>query len=326
MTLLNIVILAVVQGLAELLPISSSAHVVVAEKLLGLDPSSPPMTLLLVMLHTGTMFAVIVYFWRQWRGTYFQSGAAFKSFAVRIVVATLFTGIVGEAIKILIEKTLLRSVPHGEIEDLFGHLEFIAPALAAAGVLILVAGLRERKAAAEAVAAGAAGGASAVGAMGLAGAAGAASAASAVGAVRPASDDGNDAPNLRHAGIIGVVQGLCLPFRGFSRSGATISTGMLLGVAKARAEAFSFALAVVLTPPVVLREVLRLLKAEHGGEAAGLASAAMLSLLGAVVAFIAGLVALKWLSRWLEGGRWYLFGIYCLVAAVVVAYLHSAGY
>ena len=301
MTLMNIVILAIVQGLAELLPISSSAHVVVAEKLLGLDPSSPPMTLLLVMLHTGTMFAVIVYFWRQWRDTYFQSLAAFKTFAVRIVVATVLTGIVGEAIKILIEKTLLRSVPHGEIEDLFGHLEFIAPALAAAGVLILIAGLRERKAAAAAM-------------------------AGTPGAAPAPRDDGNDAPNLRHAGIIGVVQGLCLPFRGFSRSGATISTGMLLGVAKARAETFSFALAVVLTPPVVLREVLRLLHAERGGEATGLAAAAMLSLLGAVVAFIAGLVALKWLSRWLEGGRWYLFGMYCLCAAVAVAYLHVAGY
>jgi undecaprenyl-diphosphatase len=64
-------ILAAVQGFAELLPVSSSAHVVVTEKLLGLDPSSPPMTLLLAMLHIGTMFAVIVYFWKQWRETYF---------------------------------------------------------------------------------------------------------------------------------------------------------------------------------------------------------------------------------------------------------------
>ena len=44
------------------------------------------------------------------------------------------------------------------------------------------------------------------------------------------------------------------------------------------------------------------------------------------LAFVAGLVALKWLSGWLEGGRWYLFGIYCLVAAAVVGGLHIAGY
>ena len=60
-------------GFAELLPISSSAHVVVAEKLMGMDPSSPQMTLLLVMLHTGTMVAVILFFWKQWRRTFFKA-------------------------------------------------------------------------------------------------------------------------------------------------------------------------------------------------------------------------------------------------------------
>ena len=132
--------------------------------------------------------------------------------------------------------------------------------------------------------------------------------------------------NTKAAGIIGAVQGLCLPFRGFSRSGATISAGMLVGVAKSRAETFSFALAVVLTPAVVAREAMRLVHAEHISETATLASAAFPSLVGAVFAFLAGLIALKWLSRWLEGGRWHLFGIYCLVAAAAVGYLHHLGY
>jgi undecaprenyl-diphosphatase len=104
MSLLQVIILAVVQGLAELLPISSSAHVVVAEKLLGLDPSSPPMTLLLVMLHTGTMFAVIVYFWRQWRDTYFKSLRIFKTAAVQLIVATAVTVVVGETVVSLTER------------------------------------------------------------------------------------------------------------------------------------------------------------------------------------------------------------------------------
>jgi undecaprenyl-diphosphatase len=293
----NVLILAIVQGLAELLPVSSSAHVVVVEKLLGLDPSSPPMTLLLVMLHTGTMFAVIAYFWKQWRATYFTSAAACKAIAVLLVVATVLTGVVGFAIKAVLERTALRDVPHAGIEDLFGHLEFIAPALAAAGVLILIAGLRESRLR---------------------------------GAARPDSDE----VSLAAAGIIGAVQGLCLPFRGFSRSGATISTGMLLGVSKPRAERFSFALAVVLTPPIVAREALRLMHAPPGVTAPGVAttaqaslqSVALLSVFGAVLAFIAGLLALKWLSRWLESGRWYLFGVYCLVAAVGVALLHYHGF
>jgi undecaprenyl-diphosphatase len=292
MSIFNVFILAIVQGLAELLPVSSSAHVVVAEKLMGLDPSSPPMTLLLVMLHTGTMFAVIAYFWTQWRATYFSSAAAFKSIVVRLGVATAITAIIGFAIKEVIERTALRDVPHSEIEDLFGHLEFIAPALAAAGVLILIAGLRENR-------------------------------------LRRAARPDSGEVSLGAAGIIGAVQGLCLPFRGFSRSGATISTGMLIGVAKPRAERFSFALAVVLTPPVVAREALRLAHAPPGVATpaqGSLQSVALLSVLGAVLAFIAGLLALKWLSRWLESGRWYLFGVYCLVAAVGVALLHYRGF
>jgi undecaprenyl-diphosphatase len=289
MSVLKVVILALVQGLAELLPVSSSAHVVVAEKLLGLDPSSPPMTLLLVMLHTGTMVAVIAYFWSQWRSTYFHSAPAFRRFALQVVIATVCTAVIGVGIVKVIERTLLRDVPHAQIEDLFSHLEFIAPALAAAGVLIIIAGVfGNRHAAGELTAA-------------------------------------NDL-NAQRAGWIGGVQGLCLPFRGFSRSGATISTGMLLGVAKSRAEAFSFALAVVLTPPVVAREALRLVHAAHAGGTADLRSAALSSVLGAGVAFLAGLLALKWLSRWLETGRWYLFGVYCLFAAGAVALLHRAGY
>src|SRR5271170_4015533 len=148
MTLLNIIILAVVQGFAELLPVSSSAHVVVAEKLLHLDPASPPMTLLLVMLHTGTMFAVIVYFWSQWRTTYFASTPAFRRAALLVVVATVFTGIVGGTLVKLIEKHALGAASGAEVEDLFSHLELIAPALAAAGVLILIAVLIERRRAA----------------------------------------------------------------------------------------------------------------------------------------------------------------------------------
>jgi undecaprenyl-diphosphatase len=284
MTFFNVIVLAIVQGLAELLPVSSSAHVVVTEKLLSLDPSSPPMTLLLVMLHTGTMFAVIVYFWQRWREAYFRDRGVFWSAAGRVVLATAVTGVVGEAIIKIFEKTIFRNAPHAQIEDLFGHLELIAPALAAAGVLILIAGLLEKRIAASADL------------------------------------------SLRQAGVIGFVQGLCLPFRGFSRSGATISTGMLLGTGKAQAEIFSFALAVVLTPPVVARELLRLMHAGPARGDAATSSVILLSLLGSVVAFGAGLLALKWLSRWLESGRWYLFGIYCLVAAAAVAVLYGLGY
>jgi undecaprenyl-diphosphatase len=283
MSLLQVIVLAVIQGLAELLPVSSSAHVVVAEKLMGLDPSSPVMTLLLVMLHTGTMFAVIVYFWKQWRATYFSEGEALKRFVWLAIIATVLTGIVGEILIKVIEHTLFKGAPKAQIEDLFSHLEIVAPALFAAGVLILIAGIVEGR--------------------------------------QPDSAE-SDRITFGQSAVIGAVQGLCLPFRGFSRSGATISVGILQGIKKVRVEAFSFALAVILTPLAIGREALRL----HHADTSGFAHAALPSLLGAVFSFLAGLVALKWLSSWLERGRWYYFGIYCLLASIVVFILHSKGY
>jgi undecaprenyl-diphosphatase len=232
---------------------------------------------------------------------------AFKRFALRLVYATALTGVLGEALIKLIEHTMFKGAPKAEIEDLFGRLDLVAPALACAGILILIAGLTEKKTVA-------------------ADAKEAAARAAATSLTRRPTDS----VTMRQAGWIGLVQGLALPFRGFSRSGATISAGMLTGATKQRSERFSFALAVVITPAAIGREALRLVHATHAAAATGnpvdLHGTVVFSLLGAVFAFLAGLVALKWLSNWLENGRWYLFGIYCLVASCVVFYLHTRGY
>jgi len=286
MTMIQILILAIVQGAAELLPVSSSAHVIVIAKLLGLDPTTPEMTLLLVMLHTGTMFAVICYFWKSWKAGFFASRRQFTTALKLIMLATVFTGVVGLVLKGLIERFVLGNVPHAEIELLFGNLGLISAALAAVGVLIIVAGLRGQR--------------------------------------------GVESPEIG-AGesiLIGVVQGLCLPFRGFSRSGATISAGLLLGIARVKAEEFSFALAVVLTPPVVAREILRLLKAHAltaSGQGTHLVGLFLPSAVGMVLSFLAGLLALRWLSSWLERGRWQFFGYYCLCASVFVFVFYRLG-
>jgi undecaprenyl-diphosphatase len=281
--------LAIVQGFCELLPVSSSAHVIIAERLMGLDPTTPTMTFLLVMLHTGTMLAVIGYFWNTWRSRYFSSATAFWSFARSLIVATVCTAIVGFGLMLLIERVILRGEAKAEVEQLFGNLTLISVALASVGVMIIVSGLR-------------------------------ASAAN----QRESIDTGD-------AVWIGMVQGLCLPFRGFSRSGATISTGLFRGLQKELLENYSFALAVILTPPIIAREGYRLLGAH---KAAGVAGDAMgaggafgtgdvlglfwPSLIGMALSFAAGWLSLKWLSRWLEHGRWQLFGYYCLFAAAVV--------
>jgi undecaprenyl-diphosphatase len=57
-----------------------------------------------------------------------------------------------------------------------------------------------------------------------------------------------------------------------------------------------------------------------------LAGVILPGLVGMLCSFLAGVVALKWLSSWLETDRWYLFGIYCLIASIVVFLLHRAGY
>jgi undecaprenyl-diphosphatase len=286
MTFIQILILAAVQGAAELLPVSSSAHVIVIAKLMGLDPTTPEMTLLLVMLHTGTMFAVIIYFWKTWKTGFFSSRKQLWASSKLILLATALTGVVGLALKALIERCALKNVPHAEIEMLFGNLGLVSAALAAAGLLIVYAGIKGKRSAESTVL------------------------------------------GVKESAVIGVVQGFCLPFRGFSRSGATISIGLLLGIARAKTEEFSFVLAVVLTPPVIVREVLRLLKSKTlsiSAQGPDLFALFLPGMLGMVLSFISGLLALRWLSSWLEQGRWQFFGYYCFFASILVFILYRSG-
>ncbi|MFZ4115858.1 MAG: undecaprenyl-diphosphate phosphatase [Chthoniobacterales bacterium] len=325
----QIVILAVIQGLCELLPVSSSAHVIVAERIMGLNPSAPSMTLLLVMLHTGTMFAVIFYFWKEWKRSYFSSWKTFWKVAKQLFVATFVTGIVGWCLKILIEKIFMRHLPHAEVEHLFSNLPLIAVALAAVGFLMIVAGVRSEKIDffRNSTADANDGGAPNV----IPAEAGIASSSTSLytpglraEAPCPSSPAASferslmktfQVLNIQSSCWIGLIQGFCLPFRGFSRSGSTISMGLLLGISKKNIEEFSFALAVVLTPIVLVKELHRFLQdstmSQHTQTFSMLSQCGM----GMVLSFLAGLVALKWLSRWLEGGHWKFFGFYCLFAA-----------
>ncbi|MFI5337141.1 MAG: undecaprenyl-diphosphate phosphatase [Opitutales bacterium] len=283
-TFLQIILLGLIQGAAELLPVSSSAHVIVVEKLMRLDPASPEMTFLLVMLHTGTMLAVIVYFWRAWREGIFASQAQFTAAARQIVIATVATLVLGGALKLLIEKVILGG-GKAEIEHLFSSLPLIGTALLAAGVVILWSARRARS-------------------------------------VAP-----RDAVSDRSALWIGLAQGVCIPFRGLSRSGVTISVGLLQGVAQKPAEVFSFALAVVITPLAIAWEAHRLLKVHpEVAHADHLLTLLRPGLIGLCASFAAGLLALVWLSAWLEHGRWHRFGYYCVAAAVVVYLLAARGF
>lgn len=282
MTLIKIAILAIVQGFAELLPVSSSAHVIVMQKLLGIDPTTPEMVFLLVMLHTGTMLAVILYFWSSWKRLIWQDAAGRLRLAKMLIIATAATGILGFGLMKVVEHLVFGGGEHGSVENLFGNLKLISAALASAGLLILFSARYSQK--------------------------------------NPPN------PKVAHekaALWVGLVQGLCLPFRGFSRSGATISAGLIVGLERRFAEEFSFALAVILTPPVILRSFLRLLKSqrklvEEGGIAVDMMSLVTPGLFGLLFSFLAGCLAIRWLSAWLERGKWSYFGYYCLVFAAFV--------
>jgi undecaprenyl-diphosphatase len=232
------------------------------------------------------MFAVLVYFWKRWRGIWLSTPPAQNSagesryhFLTMVILATAVTGIVGYGLKIFLEQVVLvrwMGRAKGEVEDLFRELPWVAAALFAVGVLIVVAGWRKQ------------------------------------GQARTKLTVGSTL-------LIGLVQAVCLPFRGFSRSGATISAALMCGVERARAEDFSFALAVVLTPPVIARGVYKLLKEralQSGGQVLELLQP---GLVGMVFSFLAGLLALKVLSAVLEKGRWRYFGYYCIVAALLMA-------
>ncbi|KEF40886.1 MAG: UDP-diphosphatase [Cyanobium sp. CACIAM 14] len=282
-SILQILLLGVVQGAAELLPVSSSAHVIVAEKLMGLDPTRPALTFLLVMLHTGTMLAVILFFWKAWKKAFFRNRATLLTMVTTVGGATLVTIVLGLLLKKLIEGLFLGGAGQGQIEDLFGRLPLIGAALAVAGVVIIFTGRR--------------------------------------------TPPGDSRPITLQAALwIGASQGLCLPFRGLSRSGITISTGLAQGLPRQPVEEFSFALAVVITPPVVVQELHRLLSATARGDGTlDLVPLLGPGLLGMVAAFAAGLMALRLLSNWLEAGRWSWFGWYCLGFSALVFALAAAG-
>lgn len=280
----QIALLGLIQGAAELLPVSSSAHVIFAQKMMGLDPSQPQMTFLLVMLHTGTMCAVLVFFWKRWAQILREGG---RQFLWSLFLATGCTGALGLTLKFLIERVVFEKLlghAHGEVETLFKSLPAIGGALFAAGSLIFVSGserFRKRKVTLD-----------------------------------PLGKD------LKKVSVgIGLVQGVCLPFRGFSRSGATISVGLMLGLKRAWAEDFSFALAVLVTPPVIVQQLFRFSKHGVAIEWSTLSP----GLFGFVCAAVSGFVALKFLSSVLESGRWRYFSYYCFFFAGVLWTAASLG-
>lgn len=268
MEILKAVLLGLVQGLTEFLPISSSAHLVLAQSVLNFEG---PHLLFDVMVHGGTMLAVLVYFYKDiWQiisalgGTWGEYRAGKSSteiwhdhpkrwFFLLIIIGSIPTGIIGLVFK-----------------DYFEAL-FSAPQVAA--VMLLVTGsilfLAERYASLRAK---------------------------------------GESLNTLDALLIGTAQGIAI-IPGISRSGITISAGLLRGIDRKVVASFSFILSI---PAITGAMVIELKDIALVGPSYLTAYA-----LGTVVAFLSGLAAIKFLLSLLAKHRLAVFSYYCWIVGTI---------
>ena len=260
--LTKVILLAILQGVAEFLPVSSSGHLVIASRLLGLEL---PGLRLETMLHFGTLLAVCG-FYRQ------RLWSLLTGLARREPAACRETGLL-----------LLASLPivvvhlaaHARIEACYENHRLAAAMLIVTGLLLLSLPFRRldafRRPALESVPLG-----------------------------------------WWRALVIGLAQAVAI-LPGISRSGATITTARHLGIDTRRAAEFSFLMSV---PPLLGATLLHGFRPEP---AAG-ASAVGWGLLGAgtLVAALVGYAAIAFLIRVLSSGRFWIFGVYCLLAGGIV--------
>lgn len=286
MDLLQAIILGIVQGLTEFIPISSTAHLVFASRLTGIYDGDPEkITATMAVIQLGTLAAVFVYFASDIWGitTAFVRdhwNLVFNKRAMR------FSGTDGSRPIFLSEESwlgwliVIGSIPIGTIGFLFKdfiegpgtkNLWFIASMLIAIALLLVVA---EK-----------------------------------VGKQRKA---------MRHLGLLdAIVQGFCQVLAlmpGASRSGSTIMGGLLVGEKRETAARFSFLLSI---PAITASGLLELKKAWHL-----LPSDAFVPLFaGVVVSAIVGYLAIWFLISYLKRNTTAIFVVYRLVLGVVILVL-----
>jgi undecaprenyl-diphosphatase len=276
MTILESLVLGVVQGLTEFLPISSTAHLRLVPALLGWqDPGAA----LSAVLQCGTLVAACTALRHDiarlaaglWTGLRTGRPLALPEARLALLIAagTLPIVVVGFAARHLIR---------GEAR----RLDVVAAALVAGSLLMAAAELACRR--------------------------------------RPAGRAGLDRVGVVDGGVMGLLQCLAL-VPGVSRSGATISAGMLTGLDRGTAARFSFLLSL---PAVAAAGALEAWQQRH--EILGSASAVAAAAVGVAAAALAGHVSIRWLLRQLGSRTLWPFILYrLLIAGLLVAGLVAAG-
>lgn len=120
---------------------------------------------------------------------------------------------------------------------------------------------------------------------------------------------GNKKNTIIKAFLIGVAQAIAI-IPGISRSGITISFALFLGLDTRQAAKFSFLLAI----PVISGAGILMATDLRDGFSIDIYAAAS----GLITSFLVGMVALKWLLSWLEGGKFHYFGIYCFLIGIFI--------
>jgi undecaprenyl-diphosphatase len=268
MSLLDAVLLGLVQALTEFLPVSSTAHLLVFGELFGQSLSDERFRAFVTIIQGGTTLAVIAYFRAQLLGLLVAGLGSLRRLrpletpesrlAWLLLLGTVPAALAGK----LLER---------RIEALGNAV--IAFSLLAWALLLLAA---ERLARHQ----------------------------------RKLADVG-----VRDALLIGAGQALAL-VPGTSRSGATITSALLLGFRREEAARFSFLLSVPITLGAGLYKLHKVLPALEGA-----ADWKAATLVGTLVSFAFGLLVIAWLLRWLRTRTTYLFVAWRLVAALAIGLL-----
>ena len=264
------ILLGIIQGLTEFLPVSSSGHLVMFQQLFGLKEAE---LFFDVCVHLGTLFAVMVVFRQEIMNIIL---ALMRLFASSGSPKTVSQKIESDPDLKLAMLIIIGSIPTAVLGLLFrGIADRLFASAFIAGIMLIVTGLLlwiTRWAATRLKQAGA------------------------------------DRLTPKNALIIGVVQGLAI-IPGISRSGSTISIGLLLGIDRETAARYSFLLSI---PAIVGAGALSLKDALSHTD-----PVIRLSLLGAAAAALVGYVALKVLLSMVKKGHLYVFAPYCWAVGII---------
>ena len=260
MTLLQAVILGLVQGLGEFLPISSSAHLVLIPWLFGW--TDPGLTFD-IALHIGTLVAVVIYFWKDWWKLIIKGFTEVRSIEGRLFWYLVAASVPGAIGGFLLEK---------KAETIFRSPLLIAAMLIGMGILLYWADRRSAK---------------------------------------------NIEINKITFGtsmLIGISQILAI-IPGVSRSGITMTTGLLMGITRVGAARFSF----LLSTPIIFGAAM--VKLPHVISNSSLITVNFM--IGMVASCITGLMGIGFLLRYLQTKDflpfvWYRFMLGALVIVVTV--------